>query len=337
MRVGFWRCVLFMLKPLRRRVRRWHWFERVMQIQFKQEDAFQGISAACEVSGKPLGAYYYWKIVQATQIMILRGSKKHAFGSLIAQCDASDYSPLEARLSDPRGCLLAIPHYGAFVLSILAVAERVRHQRPVYVFYDPPKIMGTNEIFDVMYRQLFVDGSSGVTVIHNDRAGLATAIRQLAKGSCVIIMPDVYRNRDDAFQVPFFERTRNVMLGVATLARRANANILPLVSEPAAAGLDFCTRFGEIIESDKDDCSCSQAAALYDNYRVTLLMFRQYESLMRGKLFFWQYAATHFRSSACPQRLKGDALNRAAELLPADPRLVVELDRVIFAGLRRGE
>ena len=321
------RCAMYLLRPLRRSDRRWASIEWLLGLDFAPRE-FESVRAACEASGQPLGAYYYWKLAQVAEVTAFRRLDKRATLELIARSDATDYATVDALLRDPRGALLAIPHHGCFVFSIVALAERIRQQRPVFVFYETPKVHATNEVFDVLYRRLFVDATSGVTILHNNRNGLATAIKQLKQGAFVVIMPDVYKDRDDTYQVPFCGRSRNVMLGTAVLARRTRSTILPMLSDPSGAGMGFRTRFGKAIEpapgvvdADRE----SPASALCQDYRTTALLFGQFEQFMRTRLLHWQYCRTHFLADPAPPRLEPEALARLSELFLKDPRVRVDL------------
>jgi hypothetical protein len=321
------RIALYLLRPLRWSSRRWRLVERLLGLDFAPRE-LESVRAACAGAGQPLGAYYYWKLAQVAEVAIFRRLDKDATLALIARSDETDYSALDLLLRDPRGALLAIPHHGSFVFSIVALAERIRRQRQVFVFYETPKVHATNEVFDVLYTRLFADPSSGVTILHNNRNGLATAIKQLKLGSLVVIMPDVYKDRDDTYQVPFCGRSRNAMLGTAVLARRTASTILPMVSDPSGKGFGFKTRFADPIErraaagSREDE---SAATALYEDYRTTAALFGRFERFMRDRLLHWQYCRTHHFSEPAPPRLDAEALARLSELFLKDPRVHVDL------------
>lgn len=327
MMVHLLKCVLFLLRPLRRSVRRWASIEWLLGLELAPNE-FASVKEACRAAGKPVGAYYHWKLVQVVQVFAIRHLGKRATLALIARSDATDYAAIDGLLDDPRGALLAIPHHGSFVFSIVALAERIRQQRPVFIFYETPEVHATNEVFDVLYRRLFVDPSSGVTVLHNNRNGLATAIRQLKQGSFVVIMPDVYKDRDDTYRIPFCGRSRNVMLGTAVLARRTRSTILPMLSDASGAGMGFRTRFGKAIEPGEaavESGGGSPAIALCEDYRTIATLFGQFERFMQQRLMHWQYCRTHFLAEPAPPRLEADALARFSVLFLQDPRVHVNL------------
>jgi lauroyl/myristoyl acyltransferase len=238
---------------------------------------------------------------------------------MIARMDASDYARVDALRSEPRGLLLAIPHHGHYILSIVALAERLRSSRQVLIFYGNPQTHAGNEIFDHLYGQLFGDASSGVRVIHDTRTGMASALRGLKDGAAVIIMPDVYKHEHDTFLVPFCGRPLNVMLGTAALARKTGSVILPMVSQPAARGFGFSSVFSELIDErpaadDADD-------TVHASYRVTAELFRQLEAEMDGAIVYWQYARSHYLREGTFPALAPDAVQSIAELFFVDPRV----------------
>lgn len=327
MRLWLLRTALVLLRPLRRSRRRWPLIERLLGLDFTPRE-FASVRAACDASGERLGAYYFWKLAQVAEVQVFRRLGKRATLALITGSDRSDYTALDPHLEDPRGTLLAIPHHGSFVFSIVALVERIRRQRPVFVFYEAPEVHSTNEIFDLLHQRLFGDAGSGVTILHNNRNGLATAIRQLKLGSFVVIMPDVYKDRDDTYQIPFCGRTRNAMLGTAVLARRTGATILPMVPECSGDGFEFRTRFGQAIAPAVSGGADGADAAVHDlwcDYRTTVALFRQFEAFMRGRLLHWQYCRTHFSAEPAPPELDAEALVRLSELFLKDPRVFVDL------------
>ena len=327
MRVALLEFALILLRPLRRSSRRWPAIEWLLGLKLTPRE-FDSVRAACEASGQPLGAYYYWKLAQVAQVFAFRHLDKRGTLALIARSDATDYAPMGGLLDDPRGALIAIPHHGSFVFSIVALAERIRRQRPVFIFYETPEVHATNEVFDVLYRRLFVDPSSGVTILHNNRNGLATAIRQLKQGAFVVIMPDVYKDPHDTYQVPFCGRGRSVMLGTAVLARRTRSTILPMLSDPADAGMGFRTRFGTMIEpgaGTEGSGGGSPLLALREDYLTTAALFAQFERFMQQRLMHWQYCRTHFLAEPAPPRLDAAGLARYSALFLQDPRIQVDI------------
>jgi lauroyl/myristoyl acyltransferase len=277
------------------------------------------VKAVCKTSGAHIGAYYYWyfqKLLISRQVRRLRRSTNVR---TVLHMDVSDYSCLDRLPADGRGLLVATPHHGHYIFSIVAVAERLSASRDVLVFYGNPETHAGNEVFDRLHQHLFSHENSRVTVIHDTRAGLARALRGLQNGAAVIIMPDAFKNEHDTFLIPFCGRPMNVMLGTAALARKTNARILPMTSCPTDTGLGFASVFGEVIEPSAAEMPAEDI--LHGDYRVTLRMFEQFESVMAASLLHWQFIRSHFGRQGDFPRLSSDRVAGAVELLFADPRV----------------
>jgi lauroyl/myristoyl acyltransferase len=277
------------------------------------------VKAVCAASDAHIGAYYYWyfqKLLISRQVRRLSSSTNVR---TVLRMDVSDYTRLYRLPNDGRGLLLATPHHGHYIFSIVAAAERLSASRDVLVFYGNPETHAGNEIFDRLHQHLFSREGSRVTVIHDTRAGLARALRGLQNGAAVIIMPDAFKNEHDTLLIPFCGRPMNVMLGTAALARKTNARILPMTSRPTDNGLGFASVFGEVIEPTAPDLPAEDI--LHGDYRVTLQMFEQFESVMATSLLHWQFIRSHFGRQGDFPRLPGDRVASAVELLFADPRV----------------
>ena len=161
----------------------------------------------------------------------------------------------------------------------------------MFVFYESPETHETNAIFDVIHERVFGNAASKVSILHNNRAGLVRAMKELRKGSVVFILPDVFKDVEDTYKVPFCGMWRDFMLGSAVIARRSNARILPVVAQPRQDLFGFSNQFGTQIESGQTDGS--PEGDLHANYRATLSMFRALEPLMEDSLFYWQYVYSH--------------------------------------------
>lgn len=132
-------------------------------------------------------------------------------------------------------------------------------------------------------------------------------------------MPDAFKNEHDTLLIPFCGRPMNVMLGTAALARKTNARILPMTSCPTDTGLGFASVFGEVIEPTAADMLAEDI--LHGDYRVTLQMFEQFESVMSASLLHWQFVRSHFGRQGDFPKLSSDRIAGAVELLFADPRV----------------
>jgi lauroyl/myristoyl acyltransferase len=308
--------------PMRRLRRRVPLLERLLRVPLTEEE-LRSIGLACERSGVELGAFYHWYLQKWVVSRHVRRLEKASTLRMISRMDRTDYAPVDALQKESRGLLFAIPHHGHYILSIVALAERLRTSREVLIFYGNPQTHAGNEIFDHLYGQLFGDASSGVRVIHDTRAGMASALRGLKEGAAVIIMPDVYKQEHDTYLVPFCGRPLNVMLGTAALARKTGAVILPMVSQPAARGFGFSSVFGALI--DERPAEEGTDDSVHASYRLTAELFRQLEAVMDPAIVYWQYVRSHYLREASFPELAPDAVSSIAELLFVDPRVNVDL------------
>lgn len=294
------------------------WLERRLGLSLTDAER-EVVKAVCERSGARIGAYYYWYFQKLLISLQVRGLRSSTSVHAVRRMDHSDYGCLDRLPADGRGLLIAVPHHGHYIFSIVAVAERLSASRDVLIFYGNPETHAGNEIFDRLHRHIFARDNSRVTIIHDTRAGLARALRGLHDGAAVIIMPDAFKNEHDTFLIPFCGRPMNVMLGTAALARKTNARILPMTSCAAGTGLGFASVFGEPIEAAAADVPAEDI--LHSDYRVTLQMFEQFEPVMAASLLHWQFVRGHFGRPGDFPRLSGDRVASAVELLFADPRV----------------
>lgn len=296
--------------------------ERLFQERHSEQDV-QAIRQACHAAGVKLGAYYGWKLRQMAVSSTLEQLDRAPALALMQHNDSSAYAALDEALDVPDGLILAIPHHGHFVMAICALCERIRSTRDVFVFYDSPGTNAKNAVFDAMREKLFGSPQSRVNVLHNDRAGLARAIRELRKGNIVVLMPDVYKAAGDTYQVPFCGRPRNAMLGTATIARRSGARVLPVVANERSGLFGFENAFGALLSSGHSDGS--PAGNLHADYRLTLAMYRAFEPMMRDRLHHWQYVANHMAASALTTTLdSAELIGMAAPLFLRDPNVQVQ-------------
>lgn len=319
-----------LLRPILRRCnRRLPLLERLLDLQLAPHE-FRSVQVACERSNATLGEYYLWKLTQLSVIASFRRLSKDATRALVATADHTDYRPMQRALETGRGLLVAIPHHGQFVLSIIGLIEEMIGKREIYVFYEAPANHSSNEIFDLLYERLFGDLADQVGILHNNRQGLTRALRELQRGSVVVIMPDVFKDVHDAYQLPLFGSSRNVMLGTALLARRTGAAILPMVSQPFNSGMEFSTAFAERIEphhasAEQIEAGFEAEATIHADYRTMAALFSAFEPLMEPGLIHWQYSRTHFAKAYAFNRMTGRELDEAVSLFFKDPRIRVDL------------
>ena len=291
---------------------------------------FASIQAACSVAGVPTGAWYHWRWVQTLLLLVFRHAPKAWVMRVVTHLDRTDYAAIAHAARAPGGLLVVTPHHGHFLLSIVAFARRMARTRHVSLFYDAPQDNAGNAMFDALFRKLR-DSDTRVAILHNNRAGIAGALKALRAGEIVVLMPDAYRRVEDTFQVPFHGRARHTLLGMAVMARRTGATLLPMISRAIDGSASFASCIGTPIAMPRP-CGDAEADAtrdLFADYATTVEVYRQFEQLMGNDLHYWQHCRTHFHGPPALPVLTGDALAAAATLFLADPRLRVELTPVI--------
>ena len=245
------------------------------------------VARGCREGGERFGAYYHWKFRQIALLATMSTLDRDQAIALVTKNDHSDYRPIDGALADSRGLLITIPHHGFYLPGIIAMSERLQAQRDVFVFYESPENHDTNAIFDMIHERVFGNGISKVSILYNNRIGLVRAIRELRKGNVVFILPDVAKRVQDTYRMPFCGMQRDFMLGSATIARRSNARLMPVVSQPGKALFGFSNLFADIVEPCATDGTAE--GDLHADYRTTLAVMRGLEPLMTHHLVFWQY------------------------------------------------
>lgn len=292
-RAGFARMVARLAAPLRFLDANLAPLDRLLgrQLTVAQINA---IARACHAGKRRFGDYYRWKFRQIAQVATMQALHRNAAIAFVRDNDRSMYGPLDEAMADPRGLLVAIPHYGYYLQGIIAMCERLQVERDVFVFYESPDAHETNSVFDVIHERIFGSAASKVSILHNSRAGLVRAIKELRKGSVVFILPDVFKDVEETYRVPFCGTQRDFMLGSAVIARRSNARVLPVVAQPTQDLFGFANQFGGQVEPGWTDHS--PEGDLHADYRATLAIFRSLEPWMERSLFYWQYAYGHGRT-----------------------------------------
>lgn len=288
------------------------------------------LAKACTASGQPLGVFYHWHYQKWLIARRVKALDREGIEVAIDRYDETDYAPLDRALERPGGLLVAVPHHGPFILSNIAVTRYLaRKGRRVLVFYASPNTNAGNAVFDHLYDVMFGDASSGIEVIHDTRAGMVKAIRGLQSGAAVLIMPDVFKNEDDTYQVPFCGQPFNVMLGTGTLARKTNSSVLPLVSHPLGAGMGFRCRFGPLLETRP--CS-DDVGDLREDYAILARTFAFYESVMRDEILYWQYVRQFYMDGGHFATLDRKCIGEAVELSLKNAANAIRLDHLVDLG-----
>jgi hypothetical protein len=303
--------------------RRLPWLEHYLETPLTERD-YNALRVACDRSNSRFGKFYHWYFQKKVISSIWKRVTRESVLKMTSSLDRSNYDALDASLLSGRGVILALPHHGLYINSIVSLIERVRSSRDIYIFYGDPATHPGNEVFDALCKRVWLnDPESRVHVLYDNRSGMGKALRALQAGAAVIIMPDVFKNELDTFQIPFCGRAINIMLGTAVLARKTNASILPVVCSPVGLGMAFATKMGPCIEPSRPFEGEGDVDMDLLNYRTMLQVFRFYESTMGENIVYWQFARQVYAHDVQFPVLAVDALQAAADALTADARLHV--------------
>lgn len=291
--------------------------ERVLGIELSDEDA-NSVALACQASSARYGDFYAWQFWNAKVAEVLRREGIRGLFGVVAERDHSNYALLDDALSSSAPLIVAIPHHGHYVLAIMALIERIRASRDAMIFYADPKKRSGNAIFDEGFANChWSELGSRVDLLHDDRGGLASALRGLREGKVLVIMPDVGPDPDRTRLIPLFGRALPTRLGTATLSRKTGARILPVVETLGGDGLNFRCTF-----SDRLNCSPSDDVheALFNDYSTTCSLFSLLGERMTPDLYRWQFFREFFSSSLQLPRLRPGEVHAIAEALLASSR-----------------
>lgn len=312
------RIIAHLARPLRLLNRRSTRVEKLLQAPLTAQD--EGlIREACAVSGGVrLGEFYHWYLQKLIVSRTIRGIDRAGALSLVNSVDGTNYQPIQQIIDSRTGVLVAMPHHAHYIFSMIALAERLRLKRKIYIFYGQPNTHRGNEVFDHLHTVIWGEASN-VEVIHDTRHGMAKAIRGLKNGEIVFIMPDVFQKEDHTLVIPFCRRSLSVMMGTAILARKTGAWILPVVSTRRGRSMGFRTLFGERI--DYDDYTAGEGDAdvmqILD-YRIIRRIFDQYEKVMAGDVLYWQNMRQHLAQDRSYREPRKDQLPIIAGMLQSD-------------------
>lgn len=249
------------------------------------------IDAMCDNAQIRVEAYASWLRVSQlkSQLMVkLPGDlMTNLAGSLskINQKQALEIHPV-------GGAIVAVPHFGEFVVDIISIALSAPPKRKVAIFYDPPTKSVNNSVFDDIAQRVIPTLDKDIIICHNDPRGLAVALKILRGGGTVIIMPDICQDQLAAFTIPFFLRDFDVMLGVARLSIKTDVKIVPVL--PRTLGWRKKIKVLKAISVvDAQGSSAATSNELVD-YTAIREIFHQYEAGIGKEIIFWRYWHKHF-------------------------------------------
>lgn len=159
-----------------------------------------------------------------------------------------DFDPAERAVYDAerakgRGVIIASPHLGNWEMGVFAysaIYEPVTYlARPL----DNPKV----ESMIARIRSKF--GNRAINKINSVRSAMAL----LGEGSIIGVLPDVNVQEKDGVFVPFFGTLACTTAGVALLAKRTNAMIVPICCVWDTSRQKYRAMHGKIIEPVSSD------------------------------------------------------------------------------------
>ena len=267
-----------------------------LDLQLSAED-HDSLQTAIQEENAKLGDYYRIYAEKKWIASALRGFDRTRLLCIARSIDQTDYSLLTSTLKHGKGAVIALPHYGHYIISAINLMDHVRERRDVFMLYGSPKNHPGNELFDVLSPILFGERNSGAQVLHSDARGLATALRALRAGAVVITMPDVCPDEHHAFMIPFLKRQLEIPLGTASLARRSGAALIPAIS-CCEGTLRVRTIFGCHVQTETPRQSERQECSQANDYRSTMEMFDFFESVIKDNPLHWQYVIQHYGSGS---------------------------------------
>lgn len=257
------------------------------------EAAATQVQGLCDEAGMSTGDFAAWLKVQTLDggcILRLPGAMMMAFARRRCPITAA-----QANLLHPAGgAVVAVPHYGAFIPAVIAIALAAPPRRPVVIFYDPPARAEANSAFDAVAGRIIPTLRADIRICHNDAGGLAQALKTLRAGGSVILLPDVCRDASQGIALPFLGRHFVALTGVGRLVRRTGATLVVALpgSDPVTPGL----RILGAAPDERATASARVEGPALDtmlDYRTARWLFATLEAGIGRSRIFWRYALTY--------------------------------------------
>lgn len=294
--------------------------ERLIGLELSAAD-LAALAPALEADGVRLGHYYAWYLEKLLVAKRVRRGSSAEMLRFVRSSDATDLRDIDRAISHPAGTVLALPHYGHYILCAVSLIMHIGRSRDVGIFYGEPATHRGNEVFDRLYEVLFKGRNPNVHIYHTDRQGMVGALRLLKAGGVLIMMPDVHQKRDETFAIPFLGLSLDVMLGTAALARKTGSALVPVL--PLGTGpLKFRTQIGCPVNTEAvAGAGDSSQRECFRDYAATCAVFDQYQRWMSGACIQWQYVREHYARRASFVELAPDVVERVWNDFLNDPRV----------------
>jgi Kdo2-lipid IVA lauroyltransferase/acyltransferase len=194
---------------------------------------------------------------------------------------------LERAQGEGRPVILVTPHYGNFMLGALRVAADGA-TKGVYFFYNPPE---RNAYAERSNRLLDRPGNH-CHKIYNNLHGIKTALKVLKGQGTLCIMPDLISVTASTIYVPFLGRFFSAMSGIAFLAERSNAAVIPAYCYSVGKGVPVLEFRPPISGGEGTDKTTDDQA-----YELTARLFQELERQITRHPRHWRYWHVYLKRS----------------------------------------
>lgn len=188
-----------------------------------------------------------------------------------------------------RGVLITSPHYGAFIICCLKIIFEMHGKKKVHVLYNDPRFTPSNSTYGPLFQRLGYD----VNLLFVGRKGSIAALKALRRNECVLIMPDVVLDTEQAIAIPFMNRLLRVMPGTGFFALKGNAIIAPVYCSPMP---DFSVslRIGNLVDA-ADYIRADDAQTIFATTRTLFQDFEKQYADMPEHWNYWDRLASQSR------------------------------------------
>lgn len=188
-----------------------------------------------------------------------------------------------------RGVLITSPHYGAFIICCLKIIFEMHGKKRVHVLYNDPKFTPSNSAYGPLFQRIGCD----VNLIFVGRKGTISALKALRRKECVLIMPDVVLDMEQAIVIPFMNRLLRIMPGTGFFALKGDAIIAPVYCSPCS---DFSVslRIGCLVDA-AEYIRPDDAQTIFATTRALFKDFEQQYSSLPEHWNYWDRLASQSR------------------------------------------
>jgi Kdo2-lipid IVA lauroyltransferase/acyltransferase len=194
---------------------------------------------------------------------------------------------IERAKAEGRPVILVTPHFGNFMLGALRVAADYS-KNGVYFFYNPPE----RNTYAETSNRLLDRPANHCHKIYNNLHGIKTALKVLREQGTLCMMPDLISVTTSSLYVPFFGRFFTAMSGIAFLAFRSDAAVIPCYCY-AERGAHHVMEFRPAIEVPE----APDRTAEDRTYELTAKLFQEMERQITLRPDHWRYWHVYLKRS----------------------------------------